>query len=63
MDVKEIEEKTLKILQVIKDNFSGMGFEDIIRESVDFDEEMHDFDTLYSSIGYDIKKILMCYEI
>lgn len=53
----EVNEKTKKIMNAIKINFEGSGFDQIITES-ECDEELKDLESFYSAIRYDLQKIL-----
>jgi len=57
MDENKIKEKIIKIMNAIKDNFEGMHYDEIIRESY-IDSELKDFNAFYAAIEYDITKIL-----
>jgi hypothetical protein len=58
LEEETVKELTSKIMEVVKDNFEGVSFDEIIMDSESYDEDAHNFEAFYGSIKYDIEKIL-----
>ena len=58
VEEEKVKELTQKILNAVKENFEGMNYPEVIKESDFYDEDAHSLEGFYGSIEYDIKKIL-----